>query len=85
MKSEHQSNTSLQVLGLNEAQSHAELEAGKECRNSRQEGMGVRSCGRKPEGMGSRQWKEMKREKEKPCLKLKRKQGMLVNVCEPNT
>lgn len=35
MKSEHQSNTSLQVLGLNEAQSRAELEAGKECRNGR--------------------------------------------------
>lgn len=35
IKSEHQSNTSLQVLGLNEAQSHAELEAGKEWRNRR--------------------------------------------------
>lgn len=57
----------------------------QEPQNSQQEGMGVRSYGRKPEVMGSRQGKKMKREKERPCLKLKRKQGMLVNVCEPNT
>lgn len=79
MKSEHQSYTSWRVLGLDEGQPRPESEAGTtgpSARRDRSKAGGAPAADRETEGMGSWQWEETKREGERSCLKLKRKQGI---------